>query len=485
MKTSRSLHSLASLLLGSSAAVMAFATTGAAGGASAQTALQTTIGDCRPISPDFTGINAKMLISDPWNTDWLDALVLTGVGNIRYPGGTAGNDWDWKIGRSERHKDYSYLPTQIGPAVAKAGVMPMWVVNFMTRDLQHCLDGLAEAASSGSPIRYVEIGNEFYLGRNAELFPTGKEYGLKAKEWIAAIKQAYPGVKCALSATMKYNGERTKNWTRDAISACDNYDALVAHMYVFIGLEPQTAKGKKPSKEERSQQQAAFDAPDGPMRVIGQPLLMWRDLRRNNDLPADAEIWATEFAQRDYIGSTNETWAMTLFAVNQIHAFLDDGRVTRFCCQLLQRLARPDREEGEDAQEERTGPDSPGGEGRSFHLTAEGLASICSRVTHDRPTASRPLSSPTRRRSGSKGWNPIRPSSAGSSAPRKRLPPSSSTSPTRRTRSTPAPSPDPRLPSAGWRATRANLPAACRSPQRTSAPCRRPWPCRHTLSRKS
>jgi hypothetical protein len=42
-------------------------------------------------------------------------LTLTGVGNIRYPGGTAGNDWDWKIGRGERHKGYAYVPAQVKP----------------------------------------------------------------------------------------------------------------------------------------------------------------------------------------------------------------------------------------------------------------------------------------------------------------------------------------------------------------------------------
>ncbi|MCX7015449.1 MAG: substrate-binding domain-containing protein [Candidatus Sumerlaeota bacterium] len=153
---------------------------------------------------------------------------------------------------------------------------------------------------------------------------------------------------------MKYAGDRTTNWTRDAISTCDNYDALVVHLYVWVGLEPQAPKNeKKPTAEERARQQADFDKPDGPARVIGQPLLAWRDLRRNNDVPPNADLWATEFGERDFIGATNGTWALTLFTVNQIHAFLDDGRVSRFCCQLLQNLAVPDGEgEGEAAMRE-------------------------------------------------------------------------------------------------------------------------------------
>jgi len=373
MMTSRSSHPIASFVAGLSTALTALSATGAAGATAAEMARQTSIGDCRPMSPEFAGINAKMLISDPWNTDWADALKLTGVGNIRYPGGTAGNDWDWKLGRSERHQDYSYLPAQVKPAADQAGVTPMWVMNIITRDIQHGLDGLAEAASAGLPIRWVEIGNELYLGRNAELFPTGKEYGQKAKEWIAAIKSVYPDAKCALSTTMKHAGDRTTNWTRDAISTCDNYDALVVHLYVWVGLEPQAPKNeKKPTAEERARQQADFDKPDGPARVIAQPLLAWRDLRRNNDLPPNADLWATEFGERDFIGATNGTWALTLFTVNQIHAFLDDGRVSRFCCQLLQNLTVPDGEEEGDTG--RYNPGSPGGVGRSFHLTAMGLA---------------------------------------------------------------------------------------------------------------
>ena len=96
MKSNLSVHRLASLLLGSAAALGALSATGGARPTAAEPVLRTSIGDCRPISREFAGINAKMLINDPWKTDWVDALALTQVGNIRYPGGTAGNDWDWR-----------------------------------------------------------------------------------------------------------------------------------------------------------------------------------------------------------------------------------------------------------------------------------------------------------------------------------------------------------------------------------------------------
>lgn len=340
--------------------------------AGAQPTLKTSLGDCRPISPAFTGINAKMLLSDPWNTDWIDALKLTGAGNIRYPGGTAGNDWDWTIGRSERHKDYAYLPEQVKTAVDKAGVDVIWLVNLVTQNLDHCLAGLARGEAAGMAIDYVELGNEFYLRRYDKLFPTGKEYGEKAKAWITAIKQAHPRVKCAIATTMKYTSPRSAAWNKALFKACDNYDAVVAHWYVWPGIEPQNPKDQ--SKESMAaalvEQKATFAKSDGPAIFIGQPTMTWRDLRRNNDLPIDADVWATEFYVKDIVGATPGTWAHTLFTANQIHMLLEDGRVSRFCVQLLQKQAVPDG----DAPDESYGAGSEGGEGRSFHLTASGMA---------------------------------------------------------------------------------------------------------------
>src|SRR5207248_296346 len=48
------------------------------------------------------------------------------------------------------------------------------------------------------PVRYVELGNELYDPRYAELFAGGAEYGRLANRWIPALKAAFPGVKVAV-----------------------------------------------------------------------------------------------------------------------------------------------------------------------------------------------------------------------------------------------------------------------------------------------
>ncbi len=119
---------------------------------------------------------------------------------------------------------------------------------------------LGDAAKNGIPVRYVELGNEYYFGaglthdgqpadvepyvagsfdashgyapENVGTFPDkgagGKDalylYGVVADDWAAKIKKAYPGVKvCAVGAFLDKGGyaPRTANWNQEALAALD------------------------------------------------------------------------------------------------------------------------------------------------------------------------------------------------------------------------------------------------------------------------
>jgi hypothetical protein len=277
-----------------------------------------SIGDIKTWKPDAIGYNGKMQ-GDPWRTNpfdnavhgsnLVDLLVRSKVKAFRYPAGTIANYWDWTLGRDERGTDGYYMTSNLKIAADAADLTTFWVVNMLTKDLQHNLDGLQQAENEGFDIDYVEMGNEFYLADADYVtkFPSGVKYGQDCQTWINAIKSQFPGVKCAIVTTMK-TSSRGEFW----------HDAL----------EPAVVDGDG-TAQQQADQWNAFNQPEGPAIMLAQPNADWNSLRSGNDLPADVDIWITEFNLKDSNGAVRQTWANGLFNANQIHAFLQDGRVSR------------------------------------------------------------------------------------------------------------------------------------------------------------
>lgn len=302
--------------------------------------LNITAGTSRNWSPDAIGYNGKMQ-GDPWRTQPFSNPVLiqtlgrSMVNTFRYPGGTVANYWDWQNG-----KDFStpgdYKLENYKLAYDQIGFTPHFVLNMLTpssstsqQRLTSALNMLASAHSLGLPVERVELGNEFYL-TDADYvaeFPTGVEYGQMCQTWIAAIKAQFPNVKCAIVATME-NRTRLDTWTSEALSACNNYDALVVHWYPQSALEPCLVTGDGTLSEQNTQW-SLFNSASGVGTMLGQPNQDWNLLKQVNNLPANAEIWTTEFNLKDSNGAVRHTWAHGLFNANQIHTLLKDGRVSR------------------------------------------------------------------------------------------------------------------------------------------------------------
>jgi hypothetical protein len=299
-------------------------------------ALDVTVGASKAWQPDALGYNGKMQ-GDPWRTrpfdnpDLRDVITRSMIGSFRFPGGTVANYYDWVNGQDNRqpagYGDYTTANFKL--AYDDAGFTPIYVVNMLTGTLQEALDGLQQAANEGLPITMVELGNEFYLSETdyVNKWPSGTEYGQDCQTWITAIKNQFPGVKCAIVSTMKAYA-RQINWHTEVAAACNNYDAVIIHWYEQSGLEPAVVDGDG-TQNEQDTQWAAFTAPDGVKTMLSKPNHGWNLLRSENDLPSDVDIWLTEFNLKDSNGAVRQTWANGLFNANQIHEFLQDGRVSR------------------------------------------------------------------------------------------------------------------------------------------------------------
>jgi hypothetical protein len=302
--------------------------------------LNVTAGTNRTWLPDAMGYNGKAQ-GDPWrtlpfsNTNLINVLDRSKINTFRYPGGTVANYWDWVNG-----KDYdtpgNYKLSNLKLAYDQIGFTPVFTVNMLTptnitpaQRLTSALSMLTNAQSLGLPVARVELGNEFYLSDPDYVaeFPTGVEYGQRCQTWIAAFKASFPGVKCAIDATMESRA-RLDVWTAETLSACSNYDALVIHWYPQSALEPAVVTGDGTLAEQNAQW-ALFNATNGVDIMLGQPNQDWNQMTAANNVPVNADIWATEFNLKDSNGAVRQTWANGLFVANQIHAYLKDGRVSR------------------------------------------------------------------------------------------------------------------------------------------------------------
>ncbi|MGH9838653.1 MAG: hypothetical protein ACREEM_07710, partial [Blastocatellia bacterium] len=166
-------------------------------------------GRARPFSPDFLGYNGAATFRElGWgDPDLMRALVRLKPPALRHPGGTAANYWDWRTGYFvsgvELPGNYAVFPRlpnrleDFKQAIDACGAQPILVLNLLTSTLDEQLDMLRQARRIGLPVKYLELGNEFYLGLPdyRKKFPTAADYGREASRWSAAIHQEFPGAR--------------------------------------------------------------------------------------------------------------------------------------------------------------------------------------------------------------------------------------------------------------------------------------------------
>lgn len=114
----------------------------------------------------------------------VNAVTSLEPGTIRYPGGTIANYWDWQSGsvnqptstiktesgkiqtKLGRHSTYGFTLTTLKKIINSTGAVPIFDLNVMTSTLKDQIQMLQTAKQMGLPIRYVELGNEFYLSNS-------------------------------------------------------------------------------------------------------------------------------------------------------------------------------------------------------------------------------------------------------------------------------------------------------------------------------
>jgi len=189
------------------------------------------------------GFNGETTRSPSWsNSAFRDSTASLHLKVIRYPGGGVSNFWDWRKGwfvdkapenlqGVEELRTYKYTDPRglndLKLLVNETGCDVVFVLNMVTKDLNDQLAMLQAAQSLGIPVKWLELGNEFYLPKSPgkQKFATPAIYGEAAEQWITAIKKSFPNVKTAVIGT------GAQAWNDAVLKNAPSADAIVAHVY--------------------------------------------------------------------------------------------------------------------------------------------------------------------------------------------------------------------------------------------------------------
>ncbi len=264
--------------------------------------------------------------------DFAASGVMTAVrdfqgGTIRYPGGAISNYWDWQNGslhqpatisgsgrfKPARTRGYGFTLQTLQSIVRETGTVPVFDLNLLTSNLADQLQMLHTAQNLGIPVRYVELGNEFYLGISSyqKVFPTAASYARTVAKWAPAIRAAFPKVQIAAVGSLPQSTGREKSWNKTllAIAGAD-INAITLHDYF---------------------------APVGrnlnPMQFLAEVQSNWLSTEQvMATFPSRYRIWFTEFnlSRQGLLGgrpARGITWLHGLYAAESVLLFDQSPRV--------------------------------------------------------------------------------------------------------------------------------------------------------------
>ena len=169
-------------------------------------------------------------------------------GTIRYPGGAISNYWDWQNGsvnqpaittgtgkiKPGRVQNYGFTLRTLLGIVRETGDTPVFDLNLLSSTLPVQLQMLHTAQSLGIPVRYVELGNEFYLNFSTYLkaFPTASSYARTVAKWAPAIRAAFPNAEIAAVGSLPQDTARERSWNHTLLSVAGaEINAVTLHDY--------------------------------------------------------------------------------------------------------------------------------------------------------------------------------------------------------------------------------------------------------------
>jgi hypothetical protein len=225
----------------------------AAGVTNSPAPMRASLGASRTLLPGYFGINydyggASVYVGDANVAQQLAAL---GPGTLRWPAGTGANYFQWQKGypvnpggtgggscaapKESETDGFRFTLADLAAAYRRSGATPIFDLNVMTATLASQIAMLKTARHQyGLPVKYVELGNEFYLCTTdfVTAFPTAQDYGKTVAADVKALHQAFPGVRIAAVGALPGKSARTQGWNAGLLSVASGAgkpDAITLH----------------------------------------------------------------------------------------------------------------------------------------------------------------------------------------------------------------------------------------------------------------
>ncbi|MBP6511407.1 MAG: T9SS type A sorting domain-containing protein [Bacteroidia bacterium] len=325
-----------------------------------------------PISEDYFGYNGSSVLdpgqnwsdlgSNPDNFN-LPVLLHNGISNIRINGGTNGNFWDWRTGwfipenelphnlfytRSSHKKEFN--STKVGGffvndmahiKTSNDGVAsrPIFQFNVLTSSgFNYEVASLYRAHELNLPVKYVELGNEFYLSDEEylEVFPSSFDYISKANTFTQQLKSLAPfeNVKVAVVGTSFSDNSagRRSNWLNVILANISisghRPDAITIHEYYSSGLTGTQLFASNIGKMFLKPLDKCKDLFENEIQQI-------KDKNLNSSLTPPLEVWLTEYNMNDDLAKNVGTWAHGLFNAIQTLKYLESPLITHICSHAM------------------------------------------------------------------------------------------------------------------------------------------------------
>jgi hypothetical protein len=270
---------------------------------------------------------------------------------MRLPAGTFSNYSDWRTGFPIYEKDlpngWKYrqnnyrLPMNrtgnefqfISNNLSKIAARPIIAFNLLSSEFYYELASLYRMNEVNLPVKYIELGNEFYLSNDQyyEVFPSVDSYMDKAIEWAEDIKQiaAFENTKVAVVGATASEGSsgRQRLWLDQVLSrliGVNSVDAITLHNYIRINTNGNSCVGSLANADLESFLLKAFDnAYELQRNEIAK-------IRIHNIKDSfDKEIWFTEFNLDDDLDIRTGTWAHGLFNTIMALKYIESREVIK------------------------------------------------------------------------------------------------------------------------------------------------------------
>jgi hypothetical protein len=302
--------------------------------AAAVTHVTAKLGSARSVLPGFFGVNfdyggASEYPKDPGLDSQLAALK---PGTLRWPGGTSANFFQWKIGfpvnppsgstcpSSSASSAFRFTLADLLAAYKATKAPPVFDLNVMTSTRACQISMLRQAKKLGLPVKYVELGNEYYLGMQnyPHYFATAAGYGRAVAGYVKAVHKDFRGALVAAVGSLPDSTARERTWNKNMLDAARTAGGLpnAVTLHVYPSYNTALTKGALP---------ALFTEPYTELTTIGKVI---------GALPVRRPVWLTEYNLRPkHTANSNPaqtSYAQALFVTEMDLLLVDHVTTAQF-----------------------------------------------------------------------------------------------------------------------------------------------------------